>query len=181
MFQKKFIALVCVIAILGIGACFLPPEHFPPPPLPPYLARVSTFAIHVQDASGNDNFNEGPMSQAVTSNFNQLWKEYAVRAKPFQTTGSNDATLRITVIRKSATSSRTNERKQRWDLELITSSTLTAPDGRLLWQEQNENSHSVVWLENDWPTDGWNSRLVMRQTAYSLAMSVGGKILNSTH
>ena len=118
------------------------------------------------------------MSRAVASNFNALWKDYSVRAKPFQPSDHDDATLRITLGRKSATGSISDHGKQPWRFELSMSSTLTAPNGQLLWQEQDENSHSTIWLENGLPLDGWNSRVVMKQTAYSLAMVVGERIFN---
>ena len=169
--------LACAIAIVGIGACFLPPEHMPPPPLPPYLVNVRSFSIQVHDASGQDLVDEGAMSQAVVSNFNQLWKEYAVRAKPFQAFSGSDATLRIALDRKSASSSSTAHGKQQWIFELRSSSTLTSADGRLLWHRQEQNSHFAIWLENGLPPDGWNSRIVRKQAAYSLAMAMGD-ILN---
>lgn len=180
MLRKKIFTLVCAIAIVGIGACFLPPEHIPPPPLPPYLARVSTVAIQLQDVSGKDLIDGDAMSRAIASNFNQLWKDYSVRARPFRPGGYNDPTLKITIIRKSASSSSANKGKQRWDLELITSAKLTSPDGRLLWQEENQDLHSVVWLDGGLPSDGWNSRVMIKETAYSLAMSVGGNVVHNT-
>ena len=179
MLQKKIFTLVCAMAIVGIGACFLPPEHIPPPPLPPYLARLSTVAIQLQDVSGKDPIDGDAMSRAIASNFNQLWKDYSVRARPFRPSEGNDATLRIMIIRKSLTSSRTNSGRQPWQLELITSSRLTSPDGRLLWQDENQDSQSVVQLNNGLTSDGWTSRVVLKEIAYSLAMSVGERILNN--
>ena len=181
MLKKKVLTVACAIAIVATGACFLPPEHVPPPPLPPYLVQVRTFAIQVQDASGKDLIDGDAMSRAVASNFNELWKDYSVRARPFQPSGHTEATLRITLARKSASGSSTEQGKQRWNFELSASSTLTAPDGRLLWQEQDENSHFTVRLENGLPPDGWNSRIVMKQSAYSLAMVVGEKIFHIPH
>lgn len=180
MFQKKILSFVCAVAIVGIGACFLPPEHVPPPPLPPYLAQVSTVAIQVQDVSGKDLIDENAMSQAVASNVNQLWKEYSVRAIPFRPSGGSDATLQVTIVRKSLSNSRVNKGKQPWELELTTSAKLTSRDGKLLWQEENQDLHSVVWLNNGLPSDGWNSRVMMKETAYSLALSVGGNIVHNT-
>ena len=180
MLHKKLFTLACVIAVVGVGACFLPPEHVPPPPLPPYLAQVRVFAIQVEDASGKDLVDVDAMSQAVAANFNQLWEDYKVRAKALRSSGNKDAILRITINHKSASSPSTSDGKQRWELELNTSSILATPDGRVLWQEQNETSQSMVWLTNGLPPDGWNSRIVRKQTAYSLAMQVGGKVLNST-
>ena len=180
MLRKKIFTIVCAIAIVGIGACFLTPspEHVPPPPLPPYLAQVNTFAIRIHDVSGKDPVDGDAMSQAVSSNFNQLWKEYSVRATPFRSTGDKYPTLTVTIVRKYLSISRTNAGNQPWELELITTSKLTAPDGSLLWQLENQDSHSVVWLNNGLQSDSWNSRALIKQAAHSLAMSVGGKILN---
>ena len=179
MLQKKIITFICTIAILGIGACFLPPEHFPSPPLPPYLAQFKTFAIQVQDVSANDLIDGQTMSEAIASNFNRIWRDYPLRARPFRAAGYNDPTLRITILRKSASDSGATIGDPHWHLQLITSSALTAPDGRVLWQEQNQGSHVAVVLEHGLPPERWNARVVMDRTAYSLAMSIGKKVLNS--
>lgn len=181
MLRKKIFTVVCAIAIVTICACFLPPEHVPPPPLPPYPVQVRTFAVQVQDASGKDLIEGDAMSRAVASNFNELWKDYSVRARPFDPSGHTDATLRITVTRKSASGSSTDHGKRRWNFELRASSTLTSPDGRSLWQEHDGDAQFTVRLENGLPPDGWNSRIVMKHSAYSLAMVVGGKILDIAH
>lgn len=178
MLDKKLFTLACAVAIMGIGACFLPPEHVPPPPLPPHLANIHAFAIQVQDASGHDLIEEAAMNQAVASSFNRLWKDYSVRAKPFQPSSRNDATLKITLIRKSATSSHNDPDRPQWTFAWSASAVLNDSDGRLLWQEQNLNSQFVVRLENGLPSDGWNSHNVMKESAYSLAMTVGDKVLH---
>jgi hypothetical protein len=179
MLQKRMFVIACAIAIIGIGACFLPPQHVPPPPLPPYLAQVRTISIQVQDASGKDLIDGDEMNRAVASNFNELWKEYSVRAKPLQTSTHTDATLRIALVQKTAALSGTYHGRQQWVFELTSSSTLTAPDGRLLWKEQNQNSHFLIWLENGFPPDGWHSPIVMQRVEYSLASDLR-HILNGT-
>jgi len=179
MLQKKIITIVCAIAILGIGACFLPPEHFPSPPLPPYLTQFKTFAIQVQDVCANNPIDGEAMSENIASNFNRIWKEHPLRARPFRAAGYNDPTLRITILRKSASNSGATKGDPHWDLQLITSSTLTASDGKVLWQEQNQGSHVAVVLDHGLPPERWNARVVMDRTAYSLAMSIGKEILNS--
>lgn len=178
MLYKKLLTLACAVAIAGIGACFLPPEHVPPP-LPPHLAKIHAFAIQVQDASSYDLIDGDAMSQAVASNFNRLWKDSSVRAKPFQPSSRNDATLRITLIRKSASSSDNDPDKPQWTFAWSASAVLNDPDGRLLWQEQNLNSQFFIRVEPGVAPDSWNSRIVMKQAAYSLAMIIGGKILNN--
>lgn len=171
MLRKKLFTLACVIAIVAIGACFLPPARVPPsPPLPPYLGHIRVFAIQVEDKSGEDLIDEDAMSRAVASSFNRLWN--SVRAKPFPGPENNDATLRISINRKSAS----NNGKQLWNLALVTSSTLTTADGRLLWQEQNETSHAMVWLGNGLPPDQWNSPIILEKIAYSLALHIGERI-----
>ncbi|WP_348262162.1 hypothetical protein P8935_20445 [Telmatobacter sp. DSM 110680] len=180
MLHKKLFTLACAIAVVAMGACFLPPEHVTPPPLPPYLAQVRVFVIQVEDASGKDLVDGDAMSRAVAANFNQLWQDYKVRARALQSSGNKDAILKITINHKSTSGPSASAGKQRWEFELNTSSILTAPDGSVLWQEPNETSQSIVWLTNGLPPDGWNSRIVRSETAYSLAMQVGGKVLNST-
>lgn len=173
MLQKKMFVLACAIAIVGIGACFLPPAHMPPPPLPPYLVHVQRISIQVQDASGQDLIDESAMSRAVASNFNSLWSEYAVHAEPIRDSTHSDATLRITIDSKSASASTGKQ----WNVDLKSTSVLIANDGRVLWQRHDENAQYVLWLGNGFPSGGWNSTTVRHQLAYSLAMAMGD-ILN---
>jgi hypothetical protein len=177
MLPKRVFVLACALAIVGIGACFLPPQHVSPPPLPPYLAQVRTISIQVQDISGKDLIDGDAMSRAVASKFTDLWKEYSVSAKAFQSSTHSDATLKLTLTQKSASLFSTDHGKQVWKFELTSSSTLTASDGRLLWQKQNQNSPFLVWHDNGLPPGGWNSRIVMKQAADSLAMYLGQNIL----
>lgn len=179
MLDKKLFTLACAVAIMGIGACFLPPEHVPPPQLPPHLTNIHTFAIQVQDASGHDLIEEAAMSQAVASSFNRLWKDYSVRAKPFQPSSRNDATLKITLTRKSASSSHNDPVRPQWTFAWSASAVLNAPDGRLLWQEQNLNSQFFIRAQDGVRSVNWKSRNVIKESAYSLAMTVGGEVLNN--
>jgi len=180
MLQKKLFAAACAMAIVGVGACFLPPGPVPHPPLPPYLVQIRSFYIQVQDASNEDRVDGVSMSRAVASNFNELWKDFAVRAKSGEDSRRTDATLRITVEQKYASFSTVSRGKQQWIFDLRTSATLTAADGRLLWQKQNQISHFAIWLENGLPPDRWNSRGVRQHAAYSLAMTAGDLLHGSS-
>ncbi|WP_109484512.1 hypothetical protein [Occallatibacter savannae] len=173
MLRKKLLALGCAVAIVGVGACFLPPEHVAPPPLPPYLGHIRTFSVEVQDASGQDVIDGGAMSREVVSNFNQLWKEFILRARQSRTSSPNDPILRIKIVRKSASIFHVTDRRQEWAFDLKASSTLTACDGRLLWQNPEQNTKFRMAFDKGLPSDGWNSREVRHEAAYWLAMDLG--------
>lgn len=173
MLRKKLLALGCAVAIVGVGACFLPPEHVAPPPLPPYLGHIRTFSIEVHDASSQDLIDDSAMSREVVSNFNRLWKEYALRAKLSRSSRVADAILRIKIDRKSASTFRGTDKRQEWAFDLKSSLTLSASDGRLLWQKQEENTRFKIAFEKGFSSDGWNSREVRHEAAYWLAMDLG--------
>jgi len=176
MLGKKIFALGCAIAIVALGACFLPHDHVPPPALPPYLGHVHHLSIEVRDTSGQDLFDESAMSQAVASNFNELWKDFSVRAKPVQAAKPSDAVLRIAITHKSASGGATG--KQAWTFDLNSSLTLTSTGGRVLWQRGEENTRFRLSLEDGLPPDAWNSRVIQHEAAYWLAMRSGDVLLD---
>ena len=173
MLHKKLIAIGCAVAIVGMGACFLPPEHVQPPPLPPYLSDVRIFSIEVHDESGQDVMDDDAMSREVASKFNQLWKDYGLIARPVRGSKATDAVLRIRIERKSASVLQETIGRPRWEFHLRASFALTAADGRLLWQKPEENTKFIIPLENGFPPDGWQSRVIRHIAGYSLAMRSG--------
>lgn len=173
MLRKKLASIACAIAIVGMGACFLPPERVPPPPLPPYLGHIRTFSIEVHDASGDSLVDDGAMSQKVASEFNRLWKDYGIRATAARESRTRDAVLLININRKSISNSESFSGKRQWTFHLTLSMTLSAGDGRLLWEKHEKVSQFRLWLDDGSVPDGWNSHKIEHEVVYWLAMNSG--------
>jgi len=172
MQRKKLITLAAVAGILACGACFLPPPHEPPPPLPPTLAAVYTIAIQVEDTTTENRLDPVPMSEATARNFNRLWADFRVRAKPFGAEGKSDAVLKITIRRKTK-SCRPSGGKLFCSYEMIASFTVTAADGGVLQNKAEQRSQFGLWEDAGAAHGDWNSIPHRQRAAYALAISSG--------
>jgi len=177
MIERKILTLAGAAGILACGACFLPPLPGPKPPLPPALASVHIIAIHVEDGTAGNLFDPLIMSNATVGNFNRLWKEFPVRAVSSNSAGPKDATLRINVLRKTASCAPADKGHQFCSFDLISSFTLTAADGRILQSKPEERSKLGIWLKGDSLPETWNSNPFLQDAAYALAMTAGDKLL----
>jgi hypothetical protein len=172
MRRKKLLTLGCAAGILACGACFLPPPHEPPPPLPPNLAAVHTIAIQVEDTTTENRLDPVPMSEATARNFNRLWADFRVRAKPFGAESKSDSVLRITVRRKTESCSLSGG-KMFCSYEMIASFTVTAADGSVLQNKAEQRSQFGLWVDAGAAHGDWNSSPNRQRAAYALAMTAG--------
>lgn len=166
------LTLGCAVGILACGACFLPPPHEPPPPLPPTLAAVHTIAIQVEDTTTENRLDSVLMSEATARNFNRLWADFRVRAKPFGAEGKSDVVLKITVRRKTE-SCRPSGGKLFCSYEMIASFTVTAADGGVLQNKAERRSQFGLWEDAGAAHGDWNSRPYRQEAANALAISSG--------
>lgn len=175
MLGKKLLTLACVLAIIGIGACFLPPPHIPAR-LPAYLVGVRTLAIQVEDKSENEPFDAAAMSNETTASFNGLWKEYSIHARPWSSGMSADATLQIVVLHKSMLRDGLVDGKQAWNFQITAHYALTARDGSALGVSTERVIRFTRWFPAASLAPSWNLRDVFNDSAYNLAM-FGGEFM----
>jgi hypothetical protein len=180
MLEKKLVTLGCAVSILACGACFLPPLQGPKPPLPPALTSVHLIAVHVEDGTARNLFDPLIMSSATASNFNRLWKEFPVRAEAFDAGIPSDATLKITVIRTTASCIPRDKDKQFCSFEFFASFTVTGAGGRILQSEPEEGSRFGLWFKGNSLPETWNSDPFRQEATYALAMTAGEMLFVST-
>lgn len=178
MLEKKLITVGGAVGILALGACFLPPpQRKPPVPnLPPYLSGIRTIAIRVDDASSGDHIGTAQISSTTAGKMNSLWRQNAVHSEPWQAGKTCDATLKIVILQKTSSRGKRAPSSTPWTFALCTSSTLTARDGTLLWKEPAGRSQFTHWFAQDPPPNFWNSRALVNEAAYSLAITVGARL-----
>ncbi len=173
MLEKKLLTLACAIGILAFGACFLPPLPQPKASPPPVLASVHLIAVQVEDGTEGNLFDPLIMSKATARNFNELWKEFPLRAEAFSDGEASDAVLRITVLHKTASCAPQSKGKQFCSFEMIASFALTAADGRTLQSRPQESSKFGVWYEGDSLPENLNANPFRQGASYALAMTAG--------
>ena len=181
MFEKKLITLACFVGILACGACFLPPLPRKKVSLPPALASLHRVAIHVEDGTSSNLFDSQIMSNATAGNFNQLWKDYPVRAEVFNAGVHTDAVLRIAVHSKTSSCARKNNGKQFCSFEIISSFTLKSADGSILRHMEQGSSRFGLWYQGDSLPDNLNANPFRQEASYSLAMTAGNLICTGTN
>jgi hypothetical protein len=146
MLRKQLITLAAILGILSCGACFLPNlvDRDPPPPPPPLtidLRGVRMIGVTVSDDSKAPLLDPVMLAQRVAEYGNFRSRDTKVKLRVHREGGTEDAQLKIAILKESAVKlpQATPEAAQRWALQLIISSTLTARDGRVIWQETSRN------------------------------------------
>lgn len=173
--REKLITVACVVAIVVFGACGTganPPNPripLPPPPIVPGLSQVHTIGIQVQDVSGGDSVDGDTLSQAVVAKWNAVLKKKYVRFYVVQP--SMDATLKIVLLRKTLSCQPSGSFRQKCGIQLITSSTLTGRDGKLIWGGSDEESKGEFWVGYLTPQEVWKSDVFMGDAAYCLSFT----------
>lgn len=173
--REKLITVACVVAIVAFGACGTdlnlpnPRVPLPPPPIVPGLSQVHSIAIQIQDASGGDSVDGDILSQAVVAKWNSVLKKKYVRFYTMQPL--MDATLKIVLLRKTLFCQPSSSFKQKCGIQLITSSTLTRQDGKVLWTGSDEESKGEFWVGYIAPQDVWKSDIFMGDAAYCLSFT----------
>jgi hypothetical protein len=176
---KQHLTAACVVAIVGFGACGLnlPTPSVPqPPPRVPGLAQVHTIAIQVQDVSGGDLVDGNALSRAVVANWNSVLKKKYVDFYVMQP--SMDATLKIVLLHKTLSCEPSTSFKQKCSLRLITSSTLTDRDGKLIWSGSEEESKGEFRVGHITPQDVWKSDVFIEAAAYCLSFTTLPSLLH---
>jgi len=171
--RKKLLTLAGLVGILACGACFLPPLPQQRASLPPALASVHMIAIRVEDGTASNLFDPLIMSNATAGNFNQLWKEFPVKAEASNAGGPSDAVLRITVLRKTTSCNPEGNGKQFCSFEMVASFTLTIADGRALQSWPQKSSKFGVWYKGNSLPDNLNANPFRHDASYSLATTAG--------
>lgn len=150
MHRKQLITLAAILGILGCGACFLPDliDRTPPPPPPPLridLQGVRTIGVAVNNDSKSPILDSMRLAQAVVEHANYRSRQTKVRLRVRRDGGDEHAQLKISIVRESAVPvpQTTPGAAQKWALRLNISATLTARDGRVIWQETNRNRNLV--------------------------------------
>jgi len=173
--HKKLITVACVVAIVIFGACGTggnlpnPRVPLPPPPIVPGLSLVHTIGIQVQDASGGDPLDGDALTQAVVAKWNAVLKKNYVHFYVMQP--SMDATLKIVLLRKTFSCQPSSSDKQRCGIQLVTSSTLTGRDGKLIWRGAEEESRGEFSVGYITPQEIWKSDVFMGDAAYCLSFT----------
>ena len=142
----------------------------------PGLAQVHTIAIQVQDVSGGDLVDGNALSRAVVANWNSVLKKKYVDFYVMQP--SMDATLKIVLLHKTLSCEPSTSFKQKCSLRLITSSTLTDRDGKLIWSGSEEESKGEFWVGHITPQDVWKSDVFIEAAAYCLSFTTLPSLLH---
>jgi hypothetical protein len=172
---KQLITVVCVVAIVIFGACGTgvnlpnPRLPLPPPPIVPGLSQLHTIGIQVQDASGGDPVDDDALTQTVVAKWNAVLKKNYVHFYVMQP--SMDATLKIVLLRKTLSCEPSSSFKRKCAIQLITSSTLTGRDGKLIWRGAEEESRGEFSVGYITPQEIWKSDVFMGDAAYCLSFT----------
>lgn len=146
MLRKQLITLAAILGILGCGACFLPnlvdrDPIPPPPPLTIDLHGVHTIGVTVSDDSKASLLDPAMLAQRVAEYGNFRSRDTKVKFRVHRDGENEDAQLKIAILKESAVKipQTAPGTAQKWALRLVISSTLTARDGRVIWQEMDRN------------------------------------------
>ncbi|HEV2213878.1 MAG TPA: hypothetical protein VGR64_01235 [Terracidiphilus sp.] len=172
MLEKKLFTLACVLAILGIGACFQAPPRPPAVPLPPALAGARVLAIDVRDASPSDPLPSAKLSDFTAAEFNAHWNLRHVRVVSAGSSASPDATLHITILNKQATPGHTLGQSQSWKVILATRMQLVGKDGRQIWLRDESPITITTWRSPATPFS-WQYGSLLYDVALHLAWRAG--------
>lgn len=178
MLEKKLFTLACVLAILGIGACFVPPPQPTTVPLPPALTGTRVLAIDVLDASPTDPLQGTKLTKLTAFQFIQQWSVRHIRVIPQGSRDLADATLHITILKKQATPYQTQDRREAWKVALFTQMELVGKDHRQLWLRNESPITFLTWSSKAAPPPSLRSSGVMQLTAYNLALRAGNVVQN---
>jgi hypothetical protein len=143
MLVKKVLIVFCAAGILAIGACFLPPPlppQLPPPPLPHRdLQGIHRIRVVVEDRSPSRHLDALTLADAVTEGINLRSRNSKVKASVYQGFRLPDAVLKITIFSQSAVAKPSPQLTglENWPIHIDYSTTLTRPDGQILWQEDH--------------------------------------------
>jgi hypothetical protein len=143
MLSKQLITLASILAILGCGACFLPSpiDRTPPPPPPLHidLRGVRTIGVTLTNESETHRLGPAQMAKCIVDEANYDYRETKVRVRVHRDGGNEDAELKLVILKEGAVRL-PNPRPgvtQKWAVRVSVSGTLTARDGRVIWQETN--------------------------------------------
>lgn len=146
MLGKQLITLAAILGILSCGACFLPNliDRDPPPPPPRLkidLRGVRTIGVSVTNDSKAPLLDSTLLALKVAEYGNDRSRDTKVKLRVRREGGNEDAQLKIVILKESAVKvpQATPGAAQKWALQLVVSSTLTARDGHVIWQEAHRN------------------------------------------
>jgi hypothetical protein len=178
MFRKKLFTLACVLAILGIGACFLPPPRPPVLLPPPFLAAERVLAIDVRDASPAEPLDGSVLSNLTADQFNQQWRLPHLRVVPDRTSEPAGVTLRITILSKQALPGRTMGQSQAWKVILATRMELVRNNGQRIWLRNQAPVTFNTSISTSATPFPWQSGSTRYDLAYNLALRAGAVLRN---
>ncbi|HEU5352662.1 MAG TPA: hypothetical protein VFU55_13805 [Terracidiphilus sp.] len=178
MLEKKLLTLACVLAILGIGACFLPPPRPPAFPLPPNMVGARVLAIDVRDASPTEPFDGAALSNFTADQINQQWSLPQLRVVPEGDPASADATLHITIVSRQAICGRPAKHGCLWNLTLAARMELVARDGQRIWLRDEPPTTFTLWRITKATPFSWQEYGVRNAVASNLALRAGNAIHN---
>jgi hypothetical protein len=135
------------------------------------LAAVHTIAIRVEDITAENRLDPVQMSETTARNFNRLWTDFRIRAKPFSAESKSDAVLRITVRSKTESCSPSSG-KLFCSYEMMSSFTVTTAGGGVLQNTTEQKSRFGIWDAGAAHHD-WNSNSTRQSASYALAMTAG--------
>ncbi len=142
MLRKQLITLAAILGILGCGACFLPPlipRTPPPPPMHIDLRGVRTIGVTAANESEMHRLDAVQMAKSLAEDANDSVQETRVRLRAHRDGRDEDAQLKLVILKETAI--RLPQRKpgavQTWALRLNMAMTLTARNGRVIWQDAN--------------------------------------------
>jgi hypothetical protein len=143
MLGKKLLTIACVLGILAFGACFGPVYHPPPRPLAPGLdlSGVHSIGVTVTNNSESHHVDTSTLEKVLEEQINDQSRDIKVKARVQKGTGSGDAVLAVVILSENATEdSRPNAiGYHNWTFVMKMSVTLTARDGRVIWNGTNED------------------------------------------
>jgi hypothetical protein len=178
MLRKKLFTLACVLAILGIGACFLPPPRPPVLLPPPFLAAERVLAIDVRDTSPSEPLEGSMLSKLTADQFSQLWRIHHLRVVPDRPSEHAGVILRITILSKQAIPGRTTGQSQAWKVILATRMELVRNNGQRIWlRNQAPVTFNTSRSTSPKPFP-WQSGSTRYDLAYNLALRAGAVLQN---
>jgi hypothetical protein len=160
MAGKKLLTLACAVGILACGACFLPP--LPPPKPKPgiYLHSIRSIGVSVRNETESHHVNPSLLQQAAVMHINLLTNGIQVNAVGQGPVASDDAVLEVAIVNERVSEFPPSHPGGCRELEFQISvyATLTRKDGRVMWQETNDQQTVSACLTRAEPSDAWNDQ-----------------------